>query len=246
MTNADNSDRFTGDPIISIDPGIDITIPNHELVRSFVDINATTGQEYIPDNSKRVMGLYAEDSQTANSMLALGRTFLTGAYLMVDADKQQFTIWKGQSSTEQKLVAHGPPLCPDTASAASPNSAVASSSKGSTLAISKGAIVGISVALFFVLLIGVGAVYTLVRRRSTAQAQLDEHASLGSDDSPFQKAELSSDQYYQAPQEMSTGKHASGALAPYEVNGSRDLAAEMAAPRKVVEMAANEDSAFEK
>ena len=257
IKKTDHDNRFTGDLVITIDPGIEITIPNHELVRSFVDIDATTGQEYISDSSKRVMGLYAEDSQTANTMIAFGRTFLTGAYLMVDADKQQFTIWKGQTSFEQKLIAHGPSLCPDAASISSPTSALASSSsfsKGSGLTISKSAIAGTSVVLFSVLAAGIGAVYFLVRKGKKAQARQNDdkdtingkHASLESDDSPFQKSELAADRDHQPPQEMSTGRHTSAALAPYEMNGSNHLPTKMAAPKRFAELAANEESALEK
>ena len=248
--NADFRDRFTGDLVISIDPGLDITIPNHELVRSFVDINATTGQEYISDSSKRVMGMYAEDSQTADTIIALGRTFLTGAYLMVDADKQKFTLWKGQSSTEQKLIANGPSLCPEAAHTASPT---AISQKNSAPAMSKGAIAGVSVALISVIAIAIGAVYFLVQKRKNAKAMRDDndeqrgkHASPESEESIFQKPELPSDHHQQPPQEMAPGENSVSAIPPYEMNGVDTFPTEMAAQEKSVEMAANENSATEK
>ena len=233
---------FTGDLVISINPGLDITIPNHELVRSFVDLNATTGQEYISDSSKRVMGMYAEDSQTANSILALGRTFLTGAYLMVNADERQFTIWKGQSSAEQKLIGSGPPICPDAgATAPAPPAA---SQTASVTGISKGAIAGTIVSVIFLLALGAGIAYFILRRRSRNAEMMHN-----SDDKPqgsgessrscdFQKPELSSDHQVQAPQEMSSGGFPGVTIPPFEMNGIHKM-------QKSAEMASNEAPAQE-
>ena len=240
--------------IISVDPGLDITIPNHELVRSFVDINSD-GEEYISNSSTRVMGLYAMDEQTADTMPAFGRTFLTGAYLMVDDDKQQFTLWQGQSSTEQKLVAHGPSLCPEpvpVSSSAAPSPTETSRGPGST--ISKGGIAGIFVGLVFIIAICIGIGYFLARKSRRKQAKRDEdeqqngkHNSLDSKEPEYQKPELSSDHQHQPPQEIPPGNNDGEAtFGPHEMNGGNGFYAEMAGQWKTAEMAAgDEESALE-
>ncbi len=244
--------RFSGDLRISIEPGLDITIPNHELVRSFIDINSD-GQEYISNSSTQVMGLYAMDSQTADSMPAFGRTFLAGAYLMVDADEQKFTIWKGQSSSEQRLVAHGPSPCPESTATSSttPSATSDASARDSSSVIPKGAIAGICTALILIIAFCISIGYLLAkksRQRKTASdddEQKTKQLTLESDGDKYQKPELSSDQNHQQPHEMSLGKIHGDTIGPYEVTAAEIIPIEMPGTGKPVEVPANGKTAVE-
>jgi len=51
----------------------------------------------------------------SNDMPLLGRTFLTSAYLYVNYDQSEFTLWQANPTTDQNLVAVGSgPSCPTT------------------------------------------------------------------------------------------------------------------------------------
>ena len=172
------------------------------------------------------MGIYAFDEQTLNAMPALGRTFLSAAYMMVDDDKHQFTLWKGQPSTEQKLIASGPPTC-TTSVAASPSVTLSSppsatSSNAPPTGLSKGVVSGISVSAVVMISACFAVGYFLARKRSRRhqgpqRENTSKHSSLGSEQPLHFKPELSSDQ--QPPQEMSLGRHMGDAIPPYEMNG---------------------------
>ena len=159
------------------------------------------------------MGLYAMDSQTADSMPAFGRTFLTGGYLMVNADEQKFTLWKSQSSLEQKLVAHGASVCPESAPTSSVTSPAMPNApaRNSSVAVPKGAIAGICVALLLIIAFCLSTGYLLAKKSRKRQLANDHHeqntkqVGLESDEANYQKAGLSSDHCHQQPHEMSLG-----------------------------------------
>jgi len=81
QTFADVS-SYDGDLTISIDPGLDIRIPNHQLVVPDYDIN-DQGQEYIKNNSNREVLINSLQDVNANDMIVLGLPFFTsGTYFL--------------------------------------------------------------------------------------------------------------------------------------------------------------------
>ena len=80
-----------------------------------------------------------------NDLPLLGITFLSAAYLFVDNERSEFTLWQANPTTEQDLVAVAP-LDACTAPSASSTSTVtvvtASASSGSSKNTSIGAIAG--------------------------------------------------------------------------------------------------------
>lgn len=171
------------------------------------------------------MPLYSLQDVNQNDMPVLGMPFLSSAYLFVDDDHKQFTIWKGQPSETQNLVPAGAPECnssapiPTSSATPLPNppapKPVKSSNKG---AIAGGIIGGIAViALCF-------GVYYLVSRRHAQKLQeakvRDESKGHEFDSlfgSPSDKPELPSNQH--PPQEMALSKDPDYSVSPYEMPG---------------------------
>lgn len=208
--------RFDGDLVISVDPGLEVTIPNHELISPYIDIDSN-GEEYIKNSSDVRLTAFSMGQQSGqNSISILGRSFLSAAYLMVDEEQKQFTLWQGAPSQEQNLVAVGQSLCspsitsPTPISTATPTSSPPPSQKG----LSKGAIVGVSVgavgttvALFGVLLFA----WKRKRTRSRGHHKLTEKTEHTNQDLVHPKAELVADNH--PPQEMPLGaNHLDSAL----------------------------------
>lgn len=115
--------RYDGDLTFNIYPDLEITIPNHQLVVPDIEINPV-GQEVVSNYTK-----YAEvlinslQADNANDIPRFGMPFLSSAYLMVDNDNQQFTLWASQQSQSSNLVELGPPACrpPVATSTPTPN-----------------------------------------------------------------------------------------------------------------------------
>lgn len=197
-------------------------------MRPYVNIDGR-GQEYIVNGSEvRLMSFSSLDDAQQKALPVLGRNFLSAAYLMVDNDQQQFTLWQGQPSVSQDLRVAGPPTCSSssvpTPSASKPTTniseAVPLPSNGS---LSKGAIAGVLIAALSIVATCFGIGYLLARKRSQKQRRevvdINKHSSMHPDSSPplnF-KAELPSDQ--QPPQEIPSGKGAGDDIPPYEMNG---------------------------
>lgn len=226
---------------ISLSPGLDITIPNHQLVVSqpgysrqgvAVEYNASTVQEVL---------INSIPGGNNGDMPILGRSFLSSAYLMVDADNQQFTLARVNATSAEKIVLIGPPACqspksiatpiPTTSTATSTTGPAAVSStppvpasthQGVSASVVAGAAVGSAAAVALCL----GALLLLRRRRRLYQQRLAQMESekrdppiTGVDQPGFGliKAEMPSDHTHQPPAEMPSQRHSPYQLAPYEM-----------------------------
>lgn len=174
-----------------------------------------------------------------DDMPQLGRAFFTSAYLLVDDDHRQFTLWKSNPTAQQQLLPIGPSSCTDpsptssnsttpasTTSAASPG--VSGDSAVSTATLSTGAIVGISVGVVALLaLLGAAFVWMRKRRaqRRAAEIQLQDtknedvkYQELEVSDNPGDTeniSEMPSDRH--PAQEMPLARDQPSTLAPYEM-----------------------------
>ena len=116
-----------------------------------------------------------------NDMPILGRAFLTSAYLLVDNDRRQFSLWRSNATTNQNLVAIGPSSCVSspsvvsspvisTASSAPPTASsgnsVEPSRSGSKGAIAGGVVGGLALVAFAAV-----AIIFVSRRRATRVQQ---------------------------------------------------------------------------
>ncbi|KAL9101064.1 MAG: hypothetical protein Q9163_003638 [Psora crenata] len=115
---------YDGDLTFRLYPGLNITIPNHQLVKPEYDFDEQ-GQRYIRNESNRLVQIKSLDEDGDGSkdctMASFGMGFFSAAYMMVDNDRQQFALWKGQPSTDENIVALEASVC-DTSTTTSTNS----------------------------------------------------------------------------------------------------------------------------
>ena len=201
------SNSYDGNLTYSIDPGLDITIPNHQLVVPDYDIDSY-GQTFVKNDSNREV-LLSSLQFNQGDVMVLGLPFFTSAYMMADNDREQFTLWQAQATTKSNIIPMAKPGCQNTSAAADP---VPSTAPGSSpigrnglghAAISKGTIAGVvvggitGIALFF-------ACFFVLRSRRAREAK--GKATSFTDESArpvtpiLYKSELASDR--QPPQEM--------------------------------------------
>ncbi|KAM5439351.1 hypothetical protein MferCBS31731_004773 [Microsporum ferrugineum] len=90
---------FAGNITFTLSSGLQITIPNHQIVLPNVAID-DNGEQEIVDNNKTVN--FAQTRQGVMSYL--GQPFLTAAYLHVDNELKEFTVWQVNPTTDTELV----------------------------------------------------------------------------------------------------------------------------------------------
>lgn len=168
-----------------------------------------------------------------NNIPRFGTPFLSSAYLIVDNDHKQFTLWKSQQSQKSNLIPIGPPACttpvltptppPSTSPLASPSSNPHSSHSG----LSKGAIAGATVGGIAAVAICLCALSLLKSRRrrhlQEETRQREEKArtdamktDVSTTNAAHWKPEMPSDK--QPPQEMPLGRIGGDRLELYEVH----------------------------
>ncbi|KAL8689244.1 MAG: hypothetical protein Q9218_005039 [Villophora microphyllina] len=225
-----STDAYDGDMTFTLSSGLNIRIPNHQLVLPDYSVNAQ-GFLTIDDPSVREVTILSLVDINKNDMPILGQPFLSSAYLFVDHDHEQFTLWaSNRTSTEQKLVPIGPGTCRPSASIATPFPT--STAQTPTVppprnsnehrSISTGGIVGIVIgSLAALAIISLLLVRYLRRRHPRTPPPPPPH-----DTKPERqdarlttylasKPEMPSDR--QPPQEMPLEQHAPYTIAPHEM-----------------------------
>lgn len=79
-------------------------IPNDQLVVPNIDIDPDTG-ERVTNYTNPDLVINAIQYNNINDMPQLGRQFLSAAYLMVNQDAGQFTLWVANPTVNEDLVA---------------------------------------------------------------------------------------------------------------------------------------------
>ena len=219
---ADVNPRYGGDLTFSIYPGLDIRIPNHQLVVPNVAISPE-GQEYSPNSTVVEVLINSLQAINVNDMPLFGLPFLSSAYLIVDNDKQHFTLSQSQQTSTSNLVAIGPPAC--SIPAPSPTSQLLPSVLASpaptatptpqpSSGIPKGTIAGAVVGGLTIILICAGLFLFQKRRRVEKQKQ-ELGTMVEVDNLVYTKPEMSSE--WQPPQEMPLDQDSSQGIPPYEM-----------------------------
>ncbi|KAM0351614.1 hypothetical protein ACHAPU_002624 [Fusarium lateritium] len=165
---------FAADLTFYLESGLEIRVPNDQYMVPFVDID-TDGSRVIDTSKRDILMTGIEDEAPK-----LGRYFLTAAYLMVNHDAGTFTLWSANATKESDLVkvfdrdagkecgeeATGV-IQPPGASGSKDSDADDSGSKSSPSAgVIGGAVAG---AVSGAVLIGLGVVYLLFKRRKGAK-----------------------------------------------------------------------------
>ena len=185
--------------LLRTNPNITFTLGSEPVGGQTVDITLPSP----PYSGLKNQSLYFPLRRAANAtQYTLGKAFLQEAYLIVDWERQNFSVsqclWEAQPST--KLV----PITPLNGSIGTTNGTQSSSSLPKSLHIP--AVVGIAVGAAIVLSLSLFAVYFLCwRRRRNAQKRdhKDAHSEspessnsrLVQNDQVFPKAELGANQY---------------------------------------------------
>ncbi|KAK3291752.1 aspartic peptidase domain-containing protein [Chaetomium fimeti] len=95
---------YNGDMTIKFVSGLSVRVPNDLLVVPETDIDRSTGVIKTDPSGPNLLINSMQDINS-NDMAALGTTFLSAAYLMVNQDTDRFTLWAANPTTESDLVA---------------------------------------------------------------------------------------------------------------------------------------------
>jgi hypothetical protein len=177
---------YDGSLTIRLSNGFETTIPNHELVVPYRDINAKGQPVILNGAEQRVLLLNALRSPNDKDLPLLGIPFLSAAYLVVNNDQQKFYLAKPTRTNKRRRgdISDLVPLLPSSCNSGfvSPmptahtteaaeraptasNSSSASAKTGNNMAAIGG---GIGAAIAGVLLVAGGAFYFVRRRAVTA------------------------------------------------------------------------------
>ena len=176
-----------------------MTVSNSQLV--VPDLKIDNDGSLTFNASTRVLNLNPQGTINQNDIPVLGLTFLTSAYLMVNYDKDQFTLWQANPTLNEDIVAIGPSsTCTNanslqTATQTSLPSALPTMiSPPSQHRLSRGAKAGIAIgAVAFAALLGLGTIYVLRarQRRQKRDARTFEAVNAVDSEKPFENQSAS-------------------------------------------------------
>ncbi|KAK8139053.1 hypothetical protein PG984_002433 [Apiospora sp. TS-2023a] len=101
---ANYASSYAGDLTIQLQSGLLVRVPNDQLVVPHVDIDPSTGAPVVNSTGPDLVINSIQDIN-ANDLPQLGRQFLSAAYLMVNMEADQFTLWAANPTSDQDLVA---------------------------------------------------------------------------------------------------------------------------------------------
>lgn len=230
---------YDGDLTFSLAPGLNIRIPNHQLVVPNY-VYSDSGELTIENGTTiREVVINSLQDVNKNDMPLLGRPFMTSAYLIVDQDHREFTLAQAKATNSQNYIPIGPPACHSAAPLSTPASATSTRSSPTippsttpsvssrpdtpTAAIAGGTAGGI-VAIIGCLV----AWWTLRKRRQSRQRAMQqelEKARMSNEKSENSqeafgvapKPEMPSDYTHQPAAELPLERNPQYDLAPYEM-----------------------------
>lgn len=104
MSFANYVSSYAGDLTIQLQSGLSVRVPNDQLVVPDVVIDGPTGAPVVNGTAPDLVINSIQDIN-ANDLPQLGRQFLSAAYLMVNMEADQFTLWSANPTSDQDLVA---------------------------------------------------------------------------------------------------------------------------------------------
>jgi hypothetical protein len=209
---------------ITLDSGLSVRIPNDQLVVPNLNLNTQTGQ-WVANGTTPELVINSLQSTNAANLPQIGRQFLTAAYVMMNLDTNQFTLWEANATSDTDYVAldssnnvyDSSNFCSAVTTTTGEGNATSSGSAGASSSppvvtkssgIGSGAIAGIVVGAVAVVAILAGVAFWFLRKRRN-----DTKYSAANPSSPtFAPQPETSDgngyygHYKPQPQEMPTGK----------------------------------------
>ncbi|KIH93389.1 hypothetical protein SPBR_04181 [Sporothrix brasiliensis 5110] len=167
-------DPYDGDLTITLQSGLSVRIPNDQLVRPHTAIDQTTGNILVNTTAPDLVIDSLQNVQ-ATKLAQLGWQFFSSAYLLVNQDAREFTLWAANPTAAEDLVAvdtTGAEITDFCASSAGTNTTAGSGGAPGPGHASPptGVIVGSAVAAVAVIGIVVGLLVWWLRRRRRLQA----------------------------------------------------------------------------
>lgn len=98
---------FEGDITLKFASGLSIRVDNAQFISPDVTINKTTG-DFVVASTEYDVAMIALQDTNSNDILRIGRNFFSAAYIMVNYDVGEFTIWSANPTASQNLVAVDP------------------------------------------------------------------------------------------------------------------------------------------
>lgn len=95
---------FDGDITLKFASGLSVRVNNAQYIGPDVTINKTTGAFEVASTEYDV-AMIALQGTNSNDILRIGRNFFSAAYIMVNYDVGEFTIWAANPTATQDLVA---------------------------------------------------------------------------------------------------------------------------------------------
>ncbi|CAK7214107.1 hypothetical protein SEUCBS140593_002071 [Sporothrix eucalyptigena] len=171
---------YAGDLTITLQSGLSVRIPNKQLVQPHTSIDQSTGAILVNNTAPDLLIDSLQNTQ-ATKLAQLGWQFFSAAYLLVNQDAHEFTLWEANPTGAEDLVAvdeTGAEITNFCASSSGSNSTTAgggnrvgATSNSTATRLSTGVIVGAAVAgVAFVGFI-VGLLIWWLRQRRAGRAQ---------------------------------------------------------------------------
>ncbi|KAH8909281.1 acid protease [Coniochaeta sp. PMI_546] len=179
----DTDTPYQGDLTIKLQSGLSVRIPNDQLVVPDKYSDSQTGQ-WIVNSTDPAMIINAIQQVNANDLSQIGRQFLSAAYLMVNQETNQFTLWAANPTSDVDLVAFDangkeadsicPPASTNTTTGGGPEKSDGLGPPAATstpsAGLSTGVIAGIAVGAVAVVAIAVGIGAWCYRRKKVNRA----------------------------------------------------------------------------
>ncbi|KAI1948347.1 hypothetical protein LOZ57_002698 [Ophidiomyces ophidiicola] len=213
------SQIYTGDITITLNSEVAIRIPSDQLVVPDLTIDNMTGALMANASRMEVLLDPLIENGKKGTLPRIGRQFLSSAYVMVNQDAGQFTLWSASPTARQDLVAIDSsnhvnsdfcrePSAPDS-------TAKTGAGSGSRRKISSGVIVGITIGVTVaVSCLGWLIFFCFMQRRNQARTKAD---------TPRVELEENARGYAprpsisQAPRELDGRRSVPGAVQPVEL-----------------------------
>ena len=166
---ADGEVPYRGDLTLSLQSGLQVTLPSHQLLVPERTIQPNTGRVVVDGSLPNLM----LNPASRPDLTLLGKMFLSAAYIMVNHDNNEFTLWEANPTTDESIVAidengiETSNFCGAVVSGSSSDGSGDSSSGG----LPAGAVAGVVIGILAVIGIVAGMVVFLRRRARSASAR---------------------------------------------------------------------------
>lgn len=178
----DTDTPYQGDLTIKLQSGLSVRIPNDQLVVPDKYSDAQSGA-WIVNSTDPTMVINPIQQVNADDLSQIGRQFLSAAYLLVNEETNQFTLWAANPTSDTDLVAfdangkEADSICPPVSNTTTetggpePTNGLGAAAKAPSSGISTGAIAGIAIAGVAAVAVALGIGIWLYKRKKARKAQ---------------------------------------------------------------------------